>query len=477
MSSDNETNVKIQKKKKYEIDMCSGPIVSKLLLFAGPLMLSSILQLLFNAADVVVVGKFAGDNSLAAVGSVGPVTNLCINLFMGLSIGSNVLASRCYGAKDEKRFSLTMHTAMLLSIIMGLILGLGGVLLSKQILIAMGSPREVIGLSTLYLQIYFMGIPAQSVYNFGSSILRATGDTKRPMYYLTFAGVVNVLLNLIFVIVLHMDVAGVATATIAAQYISAVLVVRCMIKEEGYLHLDLKKLAIDRYCLGKIVGIGLPASVQGVLFSVSNIIIQSSVNSFGAVVVAGNSAAGNLEGFVYVSMNTFYQTCMTFVGQNMGATRYDRINPIVVRSQILVITVGIALGNIMYQFGSPLLSIYTDSAAVIEQGLIRMRYIMVPYCLCGMMDVMVGAIRGLGYSVGPMIVTLIGACGTRLFWIFTFFQTPRFHEPKYLFLTYPISWALTFAAQLICFLIVRRKFDRETAIAQEKSKKRMEYTI
>ena len=454
--------------KKYQIDMCSGPIVSKLLLFAGPLMLSSILQLLFNAADVIVVGKFAGDNSLGAVGSVGPVTNLVINLFLGLSIGSNVLASRFYGAKDEERFCKTLHTSMSISLILGVILGGIGAILTRQILIWMSSPAEVIDLATLYLRIYFLGMPAQAVYNFGSSILRAVGDTKRPMYYLTVAGVVNVILNLIFVIPFKMDVAGVALATIISQYISAILIVICLLREEGILQLKVNDLKIDGKTLLKITQIGIPASLQGVMFSLSNIIIQSSINSFGATVVAGNSAASNIEGFVYMPMNAFYHACMSFVGQNMGAKTIERINPIVIRAEICVTTVGLVLGNLIYYFGYPLLSLYTDSQQVMDTGIVRMFYILITYCLCGMMDVMVGGIRGLGYAIMPMLVTLIGVCGVRLFWIFTFFQTPRFHEPKYLYLTYPFTWAITFIAHVICFIIVRKKLDISIIEADKK---------
>lgn len=446
--------------KSYEIDMSDGPIVSRLLLFTGPLVFSSILQILFNAADVIVVGKFAGDNSLAAVGSVGPVTNLIINLFMGLSIGANVIASRFYGAKDDKHFKITLNTAMSVSGLLGLILGLIGVICTRQILVWMGSPAEVIDLATTYLRIYFCGIPAQSIYNFGSAILRSTGDTKRPMYYLSSAGLLNVILNLIFVIPLHMDVAGVALATIISQCASAILVVRCLLREEGILKLDIKELSVDKDILLRMVRIGVPASVQGIMFSVSNVIIQTSVNSFGAVVVAGNSAAGNVEGFVYVAMNAFYQSCMTFVSANVGANKPERINKIVIRAEVLVIVVGATLGNIIYLFGNEILYLYTDSDEVVKAGMIRLLYILVTYFFCGMMDVMVGAVRGLGYAIMPMIVTIIGVCFVRLFWIFTFFQMPRFHATKYLYLTYPVTWSITFIAHTICFIIVKKKFDK-----------------
>ncbi len=448
------------KKKKYEIDMCNGPILGKLLMFAVPLMLSSILQLLFNAADVIVVGRFAGDNSLAAVGSTSSLINLLVNLFMGLSIGSNVMAARFFGAKDEKSLSDTVHTSILVSIISGVILTFIGCIFAPQILKLMQTPPEVLPLAALYLRIYFAGMTANMIYNFGAALLRAMGDTKRPLYYLTLAGVVNVILNLVFVILFKLDVAGVAIATVISQFIMALLVIRCLLKEQGGMHLDIKKLRVNKKIFIKIVQIGLPASLQGMIFSISNVIIQSAVNSFGAVTVAGNSAAANIEGFVYVAMNAFYQANISFTSQNVGASKYERINKILVRAELSVIVTGVILGNAAYFFGPHLLRLYTTSDEVVNAGLVRLLYICVPYCLCGMMDVMVGSLRGLGYAVMPMIVSLIGACGLRLFWIFTFFQTDRFHSTKSLYMTYPISWFVTFAAHVICFIIVRRKLRK-----------------
>lgn len=449
-----------KKSGSYTIDMCSGPIVSRLLLFAGPLMLSSVLQLLFNAADVIVVGKYAGDNSLAAVGMTGPLVNLLVSVFLGLSIGSNVLASRYYGSGDDAAMSRTVHTSVLVSFISGIVLAIVGIIFSTQILVWMRAPGETLRLGSLYLRIYFLGMPASMLYNFGSALLRAVGDTKRPMYYLFAAGVVNVILNLFFVINLHMDVAGVATATVISQVISAYLVIRCLMKESGPLQLRLKSLAIDKATFIRIVRIGVPASFQGMLFSISNVIIQSSVNGFGATVVAGNSAAQNIEGFVYVSMNAFYQACISFISANVGARKTERINRILVRAQICVIATGLILGGSSYLFGYQLLNIYTDSRAVMDAGITRMMYVCLPYFLCGMMDVMVGGLRGLGYAILPMIVSLIGACGLRLVWIFTLFQMPMFHETRFLYITYPISWVVTFLAHVICYIIVKRKFDR-----------------
>ncbi len=452
--------VKNTKTRAYEIDMCSGSILGKMLLFALPLMFSSILQLLFNAADIIVVGQFAGDNSLAAVGSTGSLVNLLTNLFMGLSIGANVLVSRYYGAKQERDVHRTVHTAMTVSACSGVLLAVVGVLTARQLLEWMDSPADVIELAALYLRIYFLGMPAMMVYNFGSAILRAVGDTKRPLYYLSLAGVINVVLNLFFVIVLEMDVAGVALATVISQCISAFLVVRCMIKETGAIHLEPKELYIDRYIFGMILRIGLPASLQGMMFSLSNVIIQSSINSFGATVVAGNSAAANIEGFVYVAMNAFYQAAISFVSQNVGAGQYKRINRIAVTAVSCAVVAGVAIGNISVLFGEPLLGLYTSSPEVVEAGIARLSVVAATYALCGMMDVMVGVLRGLGYSVVPMIVSLVGACGLRLFWIFTFFRMEAFHTITSLYMTYPASWIITGVTHIICFIIIRKKLAK-----------------
>ena len=448
------------KKKKYEMDMCSGSILGKLLLFSLPLMCSSILQLLFNAADIIVVGRFAGDNSLAAVGSTSSLINLLTNFFMGLSVGANVLVARYFGAKQNKDLKETVHTAMMLSIYSGLALTVIGFIGAPQILVWMQAPEDILPLSVMYLRIYFIGMTAMMLYNFGSAIMRAVGDTRRPLYYLAAAGVINVILNLFFVIVLHMDVAGVATATVISQCISAFLIVRCMMNMKDSIHLELSALRINPDKFKRILQIGLPASVQGILFSFSNVIIQSSVNSFGAVTVAGNSAAANIEGFVYVSMNSFHQATISFVSQNVGAAKYERVNKIVYTAELCVLTVGVILGNLAVLFGHPLLSMYTSSAEVMDAGMRRVRVICSTYAFCGMMDVMVGALRGLGYSVMPMIVSLIGACGLRLIWIFTFFRMEPFHTVTSLYMTYPVSWFIKFMTHVICFVIVRRKLAK-----------------
>lgn len=455
----------VQKRSKdYTINMCEGSILNKLLLFALPLIASSVLQLFFNAADVIVVGKFAGDHALAAVGSNGSIINLLTTVFMGLSVGANVLVARFFAAKQEKELRKTVHTAMTVSVLCGFFLAVVGALAAKQVLTLMQSPPEVIELSTLYLRIYFLGMPATMAYNFGAAILRGVGDTKRPLYYLSFSGVVNVVLNLIFVIVFHMSVAGVALATISSQYISAFLVIKCLMNEESGIRLERRYLGIDKDILIRILQIGLPAGVQGSLFSLSNVVIQSSVNTFGATVVAGNSAAQNIEGFVYVSMNAFSQAVVAFVSQNLGAGKFERINKVVIRALACVLVVGLVIGNGAYLLGEPLLHLYTDSEVVVAAGLKRLSIISVAYALCGMMDSMVGALRGLGYSVMPMIVSLLGACAFRMAWIFVFFQIDRFHTIDTVYYAYPISWALTFSVHVICFLVVRHKMKKKWGV-------------
>lgn len=441
--------------------MCSGNIIGKMLIFALPLMLSSILQLLFNAADVIVVGRFAGDNSLAAVGSTTSLVNMLTNVFLGLSVGANVMVARYTGAGRENDASKAVHTAVTLAILSGAVLTVIGGLGARQILSWMKSPDEVIGLSALYLRIFFLGMIPNMLYNFGAAILRSIGDTRRPLIYLFAAGIINVILNLVFVISLHMDVAGVALATIISQTISAVLVIRCLILEKSTVHLDFKKLGIDKRICKEILRIGLPSGVQGLLFSMSNVIIQSSVNSFGATVVAANSAAANIEGFVWVSMNAFHQAAVTFTGQNYGAGQFKRI-PLVMRdSLICVILTGVILGRGALFFGPQLMSLYTSGSEVVTLGLERIKWVCGLYALCGMMDVMVGILRGIGYSVLPMIVSLIGACGLRIIWIFTLFQTERFHKPTFLYVTYPVSWGITFAMHVICFIVVWKRLKRK----------------
>lgn len=449
----------LHKSARYEIDMTHGPILKKLLLFTVPLILSSILQLLFNAADVVVVGRFAqqGDLCLAAVGSTGSLTSLIVNMFVGLSVGTNVVAARAWGSGDHKAMEESVHTSMLVSIVSGVILAVVGVIGARVFLEWMNTPGEVIDLSSLYLRIYFAGMPANMIYNFGSAILRSVGDTRRPLIYLIIAGVLNVILNLFFVIVLHMDVEGVALATIISQAVSAALVVICLMRSEGGLRLTLKKLRIAGNTLKEIARIGLPAGFQGVLFSISNVMIQSSINAFGATVMAGSSAAGNLEGFVYVGMNAFHQAAVSFSSQNLGAGEYKRIWRIAVVCQVCVTVVGLLMGVGVWFFGSELLRIYTTSQEVVNAGLVRLSYVCLPYALCGMMDVMTGSLRGIGYSVTPMLVSILGICVFRVAWIATVCKLPACSDIDFVYLSYPISWIITLIAHTICFVWAMRR--------------------
>ncbi len=440
--------------KKFEIDMCTGPILKKMLIFALPLMLSSMLQLLFNAADIIVVGKYCGDNSLAAVGSNSSLINLLTNVFIGLSIGANVLMAKFYGAGHSASMEETVHTAMLLSMVSGLVLTAVGEIFARQLLVLMRTPEAILDLATVYLRIYFIGMPAMMIYNFGSAIMRAVGDTQRPLYFLMAAGVINVALNLLFVICFHMDVAGVATATVISQTVSAALVVFCMVRDRGVIRFDPRRMRLKRDKVLAIMRIGLPAGFQGSIFSLSNVVIQSSINTFGEVVVAGNSAAANIEGFVYMGMNAFHHATLSFTGQNMGAGKYDRIKRTLLTGLACVSVTGLVLGGLVVLFGRPLLGIYTDNPVSVEAGMTRIFIICGPYLLCGVMDVMVGAIRGMGYAILPMTVSLIGACGLRLVWLATIYRIPRFHTTGTIYMSYPVTWTITFLVDVLCFVII-----------------------
>ena len=435
-----------------KIDMTQGSIFPKLIRFAVPLIFSSILQLLFNAADIIVVGRFAGDNSLAAVGSTSSLVNLLVNFFIGLGIGCNVVAANYLGSMKSEKVSRTVHTSMVLSVFGGILLTFIGVTFSRQILVLMGSPDEVLPLSTLYLKIFFSGVTPTVIYNFGASLLRAKGDTKRPLYILFVAGLINVVLNLIFVICFKMDVAGVAVATVISQSFSAVVIVILLLREKDAFRLEFRKLKIDFHILSKIVRIGIPAGLQGMIFSISNVVIQSSVNSFGPVMIAGNAAAQGVEGFIYISMNGFSQAMLTFAGQNMGAGKIDRIKKAVRDSILCASSAGIILGCLAIVFGPVLLGFYSTSPEVQAAGMIRLKVILLTYFTCGIMDCTANAIRGVGHSVLPMVITLLGACGLRMLYIFTFFQIPRFHTFRGIFYSYPISWTVTAGILAIGFV-------------------------
>ena len=448
-----------RQKKSYEMNMCEGALVPKMLIFTIPLMFSGILQLLFNAADTIVVGRYAGSQALAAVGSTTALINLLVNMFMGLSVGANILISRYYGAKKEEDIRETVHTSITVAVLAGIVLAVLGNVFAKPLLILMGSPEDVVDLAAVYIRIYFLGMPVILIYNYGAAILRAIGDTKRPLYYLTTAGVVNVILNLIFVIGLDMSVAGVALATVIAQCVSVTLLLRCMCRMEGSCRLELKKLGINKEKVLLLLRHGLPAGLQGSVFSFSNVLIQSSINSFGSVAMAGSSAAANIEGFVYTAMNSFQQTALCFTSQNLGGGKYERINKILRNSLLMVSFVGIVMGGGCYLFGKQLLGIYSSDPRVVSYGIVRLRWICLPYFLCGLMDAMVGMLRGLGYAVVPMCVSIIGACGFRILWIATVFDANHFL--KVLFSSYPISWILTGGTHVICFIVVWRKLQKK----------------
>jgi MATE efflux family protein len=440
----------------YRMDMTEGPLTTKIIKFTIPVMLTGILQLLFNTADVIVVGRFTGKTALAAVGSTGSLINLLVSLFMGLSIGTNVLVARYQGAKDDKAVSETVHTSIALGIVGGLILLIIGVVATRPLLEMMATPEDVIDQSTLYMRILFFGMPLNLILNFGAAILRAIGDTKRPLYYLTIAGVINLFLNIFLVTVFSLGVAGVAIATVISEGVSCGLILLCLKHETGAIRLYFNRIKINPSKCIDIMKIGLPAGLQGCIFSISNVLIQSSVNSFGSTVMAGNTAASNIEGFVYVSMNSLHQTCISFTSQNFGAGKFKRIKKVLINCLVIVAITGLVLGNSAYFFGKYLLSAYNNEAEVISYGLIRLSIISTMYFLCGLMDVMVGAMRGIGYSILPMIVSLVGACGLRIVWIYTVFV--KFRTLDILFISYPVTWTITFLSHLVCYYIVTRKY-------------------
>ena len=449
--------------KKLNRSMLEGPLFLNIVLYTIPIILTSILQLLFNAADLVVVGRFCGSISVAAVGATGAITNLIINLFIGLSVGSGVSVAHALGSQDDDVVHRTVHTALPTALISGVVLTIVGVALSPTFLKLMGTPENVLALSSVYMRIYFGGITFTMVYNFCASILRAAGDTKSPLIFLAIAGVINVGLNLVFVTQLHMNVAGVALATTISQAVSAVLVVIALIRRKDACHLDLKKMRIYKPQLMKILRIGLPAGIQGSLFSISNVLIQSSINSFGDVLMSGNAAAGNIEGFVYVAINAFCQTAVNFVGQNSGAKQYKRVNRIMLICLASVVVVGLIAGVSAWYFGETLLSIYiTDSQEAIAYGMIRLTFICLPYFVCGLMDVTTGVLRGMGSSLAPMIISILGVCGIRIAWISTVFQIPQFHTPQSLYLSYIISWTATFLIQLAAYIALYNRLTGKT---------------
>lgn len=443
---------------KKKIDMCNGPLFSGIIRHTVPIILTSILQLLFNAADLVVVGRFCGSISVAAVGATGSLSNLIVNLFIGLSVGCGVSVAQAIGARDDEATHRTIHTAIPAAINSGIVLTVIGVSLSETFLVWMGTPENVLELSSVYMKIYFCGMTFNMVYNFGASILRAAGDTKGPLIYLSSAGVINIVLNVIFVTQLNMNVAGVALATTISQGISAALVISALMKRTDACKFSLKKMHFYSHQLKRMLSIGIPAGIQGSLFSISNVIIQSSINSFGDVLMSGNAAAVNIEGFVYVLMNAFHQSALNFTGQNVGAMNYKRVKKILFICLGCVSVAGLVSGGLVYIFGEQLLSIYiTDSPEAIAYGMTRLSLICLPYFLCGLMDTTTGAIRGMGVSLSPMIITILGVCVFRIGWVFTVFQLPQFHTPSCLYFSYTVSWSVTFLIELLAFFMIYKK--------------------
>ena len=436
--------------------MLEGPLTKNIFAFALPVMLSGLLQLLYNAADIVVVGKFAGHTSLAAVGSTTALVTLITNLALGLSVGVNIIIARHIGAKNSERANRALHTSATLAIIIGIATSLVGIFVSRQALIWMGSPADVIDKSALYLKLYFLGSPALVAYNFGAAALRSAGDTTRPLYFLTFSGLVNVSLNLVFVIFLHMDVAGVAIATIISQYISAFLVIGALKKGQGCLVFDLSSICFDKNEFLEIVRLGIPAAIQGATFSISNVIIQSGVNSFDdSLIVAGNAAASSIEGFVYTVMNAFYHAAMTFTSQNIGARQPERIPKIIIRSIFLSFISWAIVTGIILVFPEPLLGLYTNEPVAISYGIQRFYIVSLSYILCGIMEISTGVLRGSGYSVVSMLISIFGVCGIRMLWVFTIFK--KFHEYNVLYMCYPVSWTPVIIANFTVFAIIYKK--------------------
>ena len=447
------------KTNKYEIDMCSGSIMDKLISFSLPLMISSILQLMFNAVDIIVVGRFSSSQALAAVGATTALINIFTNLFIGISLGANVLAARYFAAGRDKEMSESVHTAITLALISGIIMAFVGVALSGTALKLMATPPDVINLSNVYMRIYFMGMPFFMLYNYGAAILRAVGDTKRPLVFLIAAGLTNVVLDLLLVIVIPLGVAGVAIGTVASQMISSILVLRCLYKSEGSYQLRFSKLTIRWVYLKRIFQVGIPAGIQSTVINFSNALLQSSVNSFGSTAMAGYTAANNILGFLYAAVNAVTQACMSFTSQNYSVGKQKRMDRVLLNCIILSAGVSAALGVGAYAFGSQILRIYNTEPEVIRCGLEILSITTVPYFLCGIMDLIPGALRGMGHSAVPMVLSVIGTVGTRIVWIYGFF--PQHRSLYFLFISYPGSWIITIIMQAVCFWFVRKKCIRQ----------------
>jgi putative MATE family efflux protein len=447
----------------YEMDMTEGPLLGKIVRFSVPVICMGLLQFLYSAADMIVAGKFAGSEALAAVGSTGPLINLIVALFLGISVGVSVTVAQDYGAKKFDAVPKTVHTAVFIALIGGIILGAFGLVMSRTFLVWMDSPADVIDQAALYMRIYFVGLPMLMLYNFGASVLRAVGDTKRPMYYLIIASVVHIALNLILVIRFKLGVAGVAWATVVSESLSAILVVNCLRHTPGPCQLYFSKLAVDWGKLGEMMKIGLPAGLQSAVFSISNVLIQSSINSFGSIAMAGNSAAGNLENFIYISVNSVSQSALTFVSQNIGAKKYERIGASVRYCNLLVIAVALVTSAVIVLSRNGLLSLYNGNPEVVSYGGIRLLIIGPSYIICGLMEVYTGGLRGMGRSLTPMLVTIFGACGVRILWLATVFA--HWHTTASIYVSYPVSYAITLAVQMLCFYAVKKRITEQAALS------------
>lgn len=459
--------------KANSIVMTEGRPLPQIIRFSVPLALTGILQLLFNAADVIVVGKFDSSTALAAVGATTSLINLLIGAFIGISVGVNILVARYLGCRDDERVSRSVHTSVVLGLGLGIVVFLLGFFLASPLLRLMDTPEDVLPLSDRYLQIYFIGVPASLLYNFCAAVLRAFGDTKKPFFFLSISGTVNVLLNLFFVVVCRLGVAGVAIATVVSQYLALALVLICLMRLEGCAQLELKKLRFYPDEALRMIQIGLPAGLQSVIFNISNVMIQSSINSFGADVVAANTAAGNLDSFIYTACNSVYHASMTFTSQNLGAGRPERIKPVYRDCILTVLLIGVPMCALLYFFGRPLLGIYIAKddpayASVLASGMVRVTYMGMTYFVCGIMETCCGMVRGLGRSWMPMVVTIFGACVLRIIWIYTIFQTH--HTLDVLYLSYPVSWVVTSAVHVLCFILIyRRMMARWNAHKEEEN--------
>lgn len=454
----------MNQKSKYEIDMCSGSLMDKLISFALPLMLSGILQLMFNAVDLIVVGRFSGSQALAAVGSTTALIAVFTNLFIGVSQGTNVLAARFYASQQEEKLSETVHTSIWLALVSGLVMAAVGLVFSRGALLLMATPEDVIDQSALYMRIYFLGMPFFMLYNYGAAILRAVGDTKRPLLFLIISGVVNACLNVFLVVVFHLDVAGVAIATVISQMISCVLVLSCLVRAEGSYRLNLKAIRLNGWCAVRIFQVGIPAGIQSTVINFSNVLLQSSVNSFGSTAMAGYTAANNLLSFMFASVNSVTQACMSFTSQNYGAGQWKRMNRVLGYCLILTSAVALILGSCAYLFGPQILQIYTEDPAVISSAMEILSYTTLTYFLCGIMDLFPGALRGMGFSTAPMILSIIGTVGTRILWIYGIF--PLHRSLSVLFISYPASWLFTVVMQAVCYFVLRKKLDGRVAAQQ-----------